>query len=208
MSKKYLFAMILLLSAPFAPPRAIADVTDASGAALNQQGANIDAEEEAHHSLQLFRTARLSLGDAMAIAEKLHDGSRTARISFDVSGSPLYRVRTVKNDEIWENVVDAETGRVSGDEIASSLKNLSAEDRRNIIALRSARQQLTDAVLIAEKAASGKAFGGGLTNDEGKLKFIVVIVSGDRVKEVMLEPRPVFFPYRRGRVRFAKHVSL
>jgi len=27
----------------------------ASGAALNQQGANIDAEEEAHHAFELFR---------------------------------------------------------------------------------------------------------------------------------------------------------
>ena len=53
MSKKYLFAMILLLSAPFAHPRAMAD--RASGAALNQQGANIDAEEEAHHAFELFR---------------------------------------------------------------------------------------------------------------------------------------------------------
>jgi hypothetical protein len=51
---------------------------------------------------------------------------------------------------------------------------------------------MTPALLLArdliEKAASGKALGGGLINEDGKLNFVVVVVSDDRLKQVMLEP--------------------
>jgi hypothetical protein len=40
----------------------------------------------------------------------LHPGSRTAAITFDISGTPAYRVRTVRNKEIWENVIDVRPG--------------------------------------------------------------------------------------------------
>jgi hypothetical protein len=43
-------------------------------------------------------------------------------------------------------------------------------------------------VRIAEKAAEGSALAGGLVKQDGKLNFVVVIASGDRLKEVMLEP--------------------
>ena len=114
--------------------------------------------------------------------------SRTVAIDFEMSGSPGYRVTTAKNGEIWENFIDANTGSVKGAEIASSLRELDGEDRVNIIALNSVRQELSDAVRVAEKAASGKAVGGGLMKQDGKLNFVVVIVSGDSLKQVMLEP--------------------
>jgi len=121
-------------------------------------------------------------------AEKLHKGSRIVQISFDISGSPGYRVRTLKNDEIWENVIDAQTGNITGDAVVLYLKELSGEDRGNITALKSVKQELSDAVLVAEKAASGKALAAGLMNENGKLNFVVVVVSGDKFKQVVLEP--------------------
>jgi hypothetical protein len=155
--------------------------------------------------LSNFVPAQLSLSQAMAIAEGLHRGSRTATIGFEISNSPGYRVRTVTNGEIWENFIDANTGGVKGAEITSSLLELDGEDRVNIIALKSVRQELSDAVRVAEKAASGIALGGGLVKQDGKLNFVVVIVSGDGLKEVMLEPSlselpPSLFELRRDAV--------
>jgi hypothetical protein len=49
-------------------------------------------------------------------------------------------------------------------------------------------------VHVAEKAASGKALGAGLVRQEDRLNFVVVVVSGDSLKEVLLEP-----PKGRGR---------
>ena len=97
-------------------------------------------------------------------------------------------MRTVKNKEIWENVIDVSTGRTASPELASSLNELEMEERDNIIALRAVEQELSDAVAIAEKAAAGKAISGGLVKESDQINFVVVVLSDDRVKEVFLEP--------------------
>jgi uncharacterized membrane protein YkoI len=190
MSKKTLFAIMFSLSATLAAPAAIADISETSTITQDRGAATGgDTDEEAtRRLLEQFRAAQLSLSRAMAIAERLHRGSRTVRIGFDVSNSPGYRVRTVKNSEIWENFIDANTGGVKGVEIVSPLQELDGEDQVNIVALKSVRQELSDAVRVAEKATSGAALGGGLLQQDGHFNFVVVIVSGDSLKEVMLEP--------------------
>ena len=65
--------------------------------------------------------------------------------------------------------------------------------------MKSVEQELSDAVRIAEKAAEGSALAGGLMKQDGKLNFVIVIASGDRLKEVMLEPP------RAGREKSARH---
>ena len=92
------------------------------------------------------------------------------------------------DDEEWlgfENVIDANTGRIADREIASSFE-LIRDDLGNIIALKSVRKELADAVRIAESAASGRALGGGLLKEDRHLSFVVLILSGDHLKEVTL----------------------
>jgi uncharacterized membrane protein YkoI len=192
MSKKRLLA-IIVLSATLVVTGAIADVTHAPLDAANRGvTAQRDAEEAViRRLLEQFRTIKIPLSQAVAIAEHLHDGSRTADVSFEISGPPIYRVRTVRNERIWENVIDANTGRVTEKEISSSLRELCREDLGNIIALKSVEQELADAIQIAEKAAEGSALAGGLMQQDGKLNFVVLIANGDRLKEVMLEPPKV-----------------
>ncbi len=192
MSKKHLFALIVW-SAALAATGAAADVAqtpldvDSPPAA-----AQVDKDEVAiRHVLEQFRTTRVPLSRAMAIAEHLHEGSKTADINFEISGPPVYRVRTIRNERIWEHVIDANTGSLIGKEVASSLKELDREDLANIIALRWIKQQLSDAVQVAEKAAEGSALAGGLMRQDGRLSFVVVVASGDHLKEVMLEPPKV-----------------
>ena len=60
-----------------------------------------DAENMTPQLFELPRQARVSLRDTIAVAEKRHHGSRTVRIGFDKSASPCYRVRTVRDAEIW-----------------------------------------------------------------------------------------------------------
>ena len=97
-------------------------------------------------------------------------------------------MRTVKDKEIWENVIDVRTGRTGAPETAWSLNELEMEERDNINALRLVKQELSDAVAIAEKAAAGKAISGGLVKEGDRLNFVVVVLSDDLVKEVFLEP--------------------
>jgi hypothetical protein len=68
------------------------------------------------------------------------------------------------------------------------MSELNLEDRLNLIAMQSVRQELADAVFVAEDNTSGKALSGGLMNEGGKLVFVIVILSGIDLKQVMLEP--------------------
>jgi uncharacterized membrane protein YkoI len=187
--RKHLFAVVLmsLLASPSFAATATSTVTP-----ITQDTAEDDVEageQLMRRELELFRDASISLGEAMAIARKLHTGSRIADIAFDgASGHPIYRVKTFKEDRVLQHTIDARTGDVSGNQIVSSLQELSAEDRSNLIALQAVRQELSDAVAVAERAASGQAISGGLTRERGKLNFVIVVVSGDRLKQVMLEP--------------------
>ena len=107
MQKKQAFIGILLLSLALVPRTAMAELNDGSLSSTGQstpvhQEANTDSDQR---FLAAFRAAHLPLLEAIAIAERLHVGSRTAGISFDALDNPSYRVRTVKDKKIWENVI-------------------------------------------------------------------------------------------------------
>jgi uncharacterized membrane protein YkoI len=189
-SKGHLFAIVLmslLASPPFAAT-ASSTVTPALTHDADQNEVEAD-ERSVRRELELFHDASISLVQAMAIVQNLDTGSRIADVALDgTSGQPIYRVKTFQNDRVSEYTIDARSGDLSANRIMSALKELSAEDRDNLIALKAVRQELSDAVVVAEHAASGKAISGGLMNERGKLNFVIVVVSGDRLKQVMLEP--------------------
>ena len=190
--KRLLTAFCLLLSAVLAPALATADVTENLPGGHDRSETNTAGQQvDDRRLLDSFGAASVSLTDAMSTAERLHNGSRTIQIRFDNSGVREYRVRTLKDDRLWENAIDANTGKQSREEKSLLLDQLSDEERNNIAALKFVRQQLADAVAVAEKATSGKALGGGLMKDGGKLNFVVVVVSENRLKQVMLEPPSV-----------------
>lgn len=188
MQRKLRIIGILLLPLVLVPRAAIAELNDGS---LSSTGQSVHRETDTESDQRFraaFRAASLSLVQAIGIAERLHTGSRTSAISFDTSHDPSYRVRTVKDKEIWENVIDVRTGRTGGPETAWSLNELEMEERDNINALKLVQQELSDAVAIAEKAAAGMAISGGLVKEGDQLNFVVVVLSDDHVKEVFLEP--------------------
>jgi hypothetical protein len=185
MQKKQAFIGVLLLSLALVPRTAMAELNDGSLSSTGQstpvhQEENTDSDQR---FLAAFRAAHLPLLEAISIAERLHVGSRTVGISFDALDNPTYRVRTVKDKKIWENVIDVRTGRTAGSETVRSLNELELEERDNINALGSVKQELSDAVATAEKAAAGKAISGGLVKEGYQLNFVVFVLSDDHVKE-------------------------
>ena len=183
--KNNLFAILVSMAA-LAPAGAMADIAEPAGAAQNKSAPD-DAQKMIRQLFELSRQAQVSLHDAIAVAEKRHDGSRTVQIGFDRSASPCYRVRTVRDDEIWENTVDAKTGRITGVERVVSFQKLGSEDRTNIKALKHVTQEMSEAVFVAERVAPGMAVGGCLVDNFFTLNFVVLVVTGDRLKQVMLE---------------------
>ncbi|ERF85375.1 PepSY domain-containing protein [Bradyrhizobium viridifuturi] len=183
----WLLAAALLTATLASPAQAI---TSSAAAALTPQ--DDDSALDVHavrRELDSFQAAQISLRKAMAIAEALHAGAITADISFDGASFPaVYRVKTMQQDRIWRHAIDAATGEVVGGEAASPLTSLDAEDRGNLMVLRALRHRLADAVRVAEHTTSGKAISGGLTRERGKLNFVIVVVAGSDLKEVILEP--------------------
>jgi len=188
--RRLCLALCLLLPFVLAPARATADVTGNSPAVPGRSELDpaLVQEIQARRLIESFGAASVSLTEAMSTAESLHDGSRTVQINFDNSGDGRYRVRTLKDERLWDNIIDANTGKQAAGETSLLLDQLSDEDRSNIAALKSVSQRLIDAVAVAEKATSGKALGGGLMKDRGKLNFVVIVASENRLKQVMLEP--------------------
>jgi Peptidase propeptide and YPEB domain len=184
------FARLLLVVSILASSEAIAAVnTDSEGVPRQSGAAHQEQNERPDERLVAqFRAAPLSLTQAIAVVERLHLGSRTVAVNFDVSERPGYRVRTIRNKQVWENVVDVITGRTIGLETSLSMNDLDIYERDNIAALRSVDQELSDAVVIAEKATAGKAISGGLVKESDQVNFVIVVVSDDRLKEVFLEP--------------------
>ena len=184
----WLLAIALLPVLAPSPASAIATMNGAPGV---QREADEDAldRQTINREIERFRTSTISLRQAMTIAEALHPGSTTADVSFDgAAASPVYRVKTLHNDRIWQQVVDATTGEIVGGGAALPLTQLDADDRDNLAALRAVRHRLADAVRVAERAASGKAISGGLVRERGRLNFSIIVVSGNDLKEVILQP--------------------
>lgn len=172
-----------------APARAI--VTTGTPTALHSEAdgdAGVD-RQAVNREIERFRSSSISISQAMAIAEARHAGAMTADVSFDGGcGSPVYRVKTVHNDRIWRHTINAATGELVGGEAALPLTELDLDDRNNLAALGAISHRLPDAVRVAEHAAAGKAISGGLVREGGRLSFSIVVVSGDDLKEVTLEP--------------------
>lgn len=172
-----------------APARAIVSA-DSTPTLHSETDGDAAADRQAvSREIERFRGSSISISQAMAIAEARHAGATTADISFDGgSGVPVYRVKTLHNDRIWRHTINAATGELMGGEAALPLAELDYEDRSNLAALGTIRHRLADAVRVAERAASGKAISGGLVRDRGRLNFAIVVISGDDLKEVLLEP--------------------
>ena len=189
-SWRQLLAIVLVAIILPAPVIATASSTGEPASLRNEAGDGAASDQQAvSRELALFRGSAVSLSQAMAIAEALHAGATTADVSFDgASDAPVYRVKTLHNDRIWQHAIDATTGKVVGGEAALPLKEVDAEDRSNLVALKTIRHRLADAVRVAEHAASGKAISGGLIRERGRLSFAIVVMSGGDLKEVILEP--------------------
>jgi len=185
----WLLAIALLpLLAP-SPASAIATTNGAPGAVQREADEDALDRQTISREIERFRTCAISIRQAMTIAEALHPGSTTADVAFDgAAASPVYRVKTLHNDRIWQQVVDATTGEIVGGGAALPLTQLDADDRDNLAALRAVRHRLADAVRVAEHAASGKAISGGLVRERGRLNFSIIVVSGNDLKEVILQP--------------------
>jgi len=193
MTRKVLLSLILSCWTALAPVAAGARVTDAqmpeqTPTDTPSAGDPALSQEAIDRELDRFRRAGVSLHQALRIAEKIHPGSKTADISFEGGlDVPIYKVRTLQSGQIWESDIDGSTAKVLNSVLFSTVQGLNESDRNSLIALNAVPLKMSDAIRIAERSAAGKAISGGLMTKDGKLAFIIIVVSGKDLKQVTLE---------------------
>lgn len=151
---------------------------------------SVASEQDARRiEIERFKAAPISLYDALSLARQSHDGSRVVDAGFDGEGGvATYKVTIKTGNGLWLDVIDAHTGKTIKSEPLSSLIDLDRSDRDLLVRLRAVRQELSDAIVVAERNAGGRAISAGLMLDQGRLQFVIVCVSGNDLKQVMLEP--------------------
>ncbi|CCD96343.1 conserved exported hypothetical protein [Bradyrhizobium sp. ORS 375] len=195
MTRKVLVALMLSCWTALSPVVARATANDAGTAQNHTNAPSADdpalSQEAIDRELARFRRSEVSLHRALRIAEKIHPGSRTADISFEGGlDVPVYKVRTLRSGQVWEFDIDSSTAKVLNSVLFSTVEGLSESDRNSLAALNGVTLKMSDAIRIAERSAAGRAISGGLVSKDGKLAFIVVVVSGKDLKQVTLEPTP------------------
>lgn len=163
------------------PPAVMAGDSAESSKASEQEALQVEIDR--------FKTASISLREALSIAQERQAGSRAVDAGFDgETGAPTYQVRMVKGNRLWETTIDALTGNTIKTAVVSSLDDLEAHDRELLVRLRNVRPELLDGIAVAERATGGKAISAGLMVDKGRLQFVIVCVDGNDLKQVLLEP--------------------
>ena len=142
--------------------------------------------------IKIFANAKISVRDAIEIAEKRSRDAKAVDVSFDGQADRMaYRVKTYRHDEVWQGTIDASTGQILGEEVVTSISTLDAKDKIELAGFRTAGVNLYDVLSIAERFGNGKAVSAGLEEENGRLIFLVVLVAADgTLKQMSVSPGP------------------
>jgi uncharacterized membrane protein YkoI len=123
------------------------------------------------------------------MVEKQFAGARIIDVSFDGhSTPPRFNMKARRRDKIWNVVVDASKRQIIRTDLLMAISELGAEDQRKLADFEQSRIDLSEAIEIAEQYGVGKAISAGLQYADGKLVFLVVVVSDGALKEVSVDP--------------------
>ncbi|ABD89132.1 hypothetical protein I8G32_04236 [Rhodopseudomonas palustris] len=178
------FLLILMLALGPISANAHSVGENASSPSQPEQRQPLSVQSE----LETFGRAIVSAREGIAAVEQQLAGAKVVDISFDGQvETPVYHVKAYRNGEIWNGSIDAATRAIVRDSWMPA-SQLDAEDKSNIADLKRAGFDLAEAVAVAEKYGAGKAVGAGLSRADGRLIFLVVVVSDGALKEISVDP--------------------
>ena len=150
----------------------------------------IKAEHASKVELEAFSQVKVALAAAIAAANKHTSGGAVVDASFDAGdGKPTYKVKTYQNSSVWEGIVDAASGQVTGVGKTTPESELDQEDKAELAGLKQATTTLAQAVDTAEKQVGGKAFSAGLEETNGKIVFEVMVLKNGAVRKIVIDPK-------------------
>ena len=98
-------------------------------------------------------------------------------------------MKTYQNSSVWEGIVDAASGHVTGVGKTTPESELDQEDKAELAGLKQATTTLAQAVDTAEKQVVGKAISAGLEETNGKIVFEVMVLKNGAVRKIVIDPK-------------------
>ena len=150
----------------------------------------IKTEHASKVELKAFMQVKVALATAIAAANKHTSGGVVVDASFDAgNGKPAYKVKTYLKSSVWEGIVDAATGQVTGAGKTTPESELDQEDKAELAGLQQATTTLAQAVDTAEGQVAGKAISAGLEETNGKIVFEVMVLKNGSVRKIVIDPK-------------------
>lgn len=182
-------ALLMLSGLSVLPMPTLARESDGAAKPAPAQDFSESERTAIFQEIKLFANARISVREAIKIAEGRASGAKVVDVSFDGGGGRLaYNVKAYLNDEISAVTIDASTGETIGDALVTLVSALDAKDRIELAGFSTAVIDLSDVVPIAEAYGSGKAVSVGLDEENGKVIFLVVVVTDGSLKQISVDP--------------------
>jgi uncharacterized membrane protein YkoI len=149
-----------------------------------------EAGDATSPDLRAAEAAKLSVADAIAIAEEHAKGGTVLEVSFRMQGfRPTYALRTYQDGEVWEGAIDANSGAILGPGDTTAERDLDDEDKAELAGVRSATTTLAQAVKTAEEHVKGKAVSGGVEATKGGVVWEVIVAAKGAAWTVVIDPR-------------------
>lgn len=182
-------ALLMLSGLSVLPMPTLAHESDGDAKAAPAQDFSESERTAIFQEIKVFTNAKISVRDAIKIAEGLASGAKVVDVSFDGGGGRLaYNVKTYLKGEISAVTIDALTGKTIGDALVTLVSALDAKDRIELAGFSAAVIDLSDVVPIAEAYGSGKAVSVGLDEENGKVIFLVVVITDGSLKQISVDP--------------------
>jgi uncharacterized membrane protein YkoI len=189
MSIKTFAALLVLLILSILPMSTRARESNGTTTPTPAQDFNESERAAVLQEIRVFANAQLSVRDVIKIAEARASGAKVVDVSFDGRADRLaYRVKAYLNDEISTVTIDASTGKTIGDAVVTPVSALDVKDKIELAGFSTAVIDLSDVVSVAESYGSGKAVSVGLDEENGKLIFLVVLVTDGSLRQISVNP--------------------
>lgn len=137
--------------------------------------------------MRALEKASIPLNDAAAAVEQQTGGVVVSIVFVEENGTPTYNVQSMNNDTLTETKVHAMTGKLTLGQ-AKQQSDLTADEKAAIAAAQKPSMSLQQATMAAEQQANGKAIQSELTATGGQPVFVIDVVVGDQVSEVVVDP--------------------
>jgi uncharacterized membrane protein YkoI len=141
---------------------------------------------EIANDLQAFERISVSARNAVLTAERSFPQAKVVDIGFDLEhGTPVYRMRLEREGAIWDAVIDTTSSKVQRRPLQF---DLSPEDRAKIDDFGRLGVDLAEAIAVGESYGAGRAVSATLDYADGRLMFLVVVLSDGYLKQVSIDP--------------------